>query len=81
MKFRKVSEIEEFKKIIDSCEYDVYLKSPYGDVFNLKSARSQYIAFGNLLGEHGDMMELFCENKEDEAKFLHFLSEHPEILD
>ena len=80
MKFRKVTEIEEFRQIIDSCEKNVYLKSPLGDVYNLKSMFSQYIAIGELLDKHGDLMELFCDSKADEAKFMKFLTEHPEIL-
>lgn len=41
---------------------------------------SRYIAMGALLGEHGDDLELFCENKEDESKFLKFFYEHEGVL-
>lgn len=80
MNFRKISEVQEFRKIINSCQKDVYLKSPYGDVYNLKSLLSQYVAIGQLLSNHGDLMELYCDNKEDEAKFLEFLRDHAEII-
>ena len=51
------------------------MKSTEGDVFNLKSAMSEYIALGRLLSEQGDSLELFADRREDEARLLHFLGE------
>ena len=51
------------------------LKSPEGDVLNLKSSLSQYIALGQLLSEAGDSLELFTTCREDEAKMLEFVTE------
>lgn len=48
MKLRNIKEVEEFRKVIHNCTGDVYLKSQDGDVFNLKSALSEYIALGQL---------------------------------
>ena len=73
MKLKNIKEVEEFRKVIHSCAGDVYLKSQDGDVFNLKSALSEYIALGRLLGEAGDSLELFATNREDEAKLLQFV--------
>ena len=53
----------------------MYLKSQDGDVFNLKSALSEYIALGQLLSEQGDNLELFADKREDEAKRISFLAE------
>lgn len=53
MKLKNIKEVEAFRKVIHECEGDVYLKSPEGDVFNLKSSLSEYIALGRLLGEAG----------------------------
>ena len=53
----------------------MYLKSQEGDVFNLKSSMSQYIAVGRLIEESGDSLELFADSKEDEARLLKFLYE------
>ena len=49
MKLKNIKEVEEFRKVIHACAGDVYLKSQDGDVFNLKSALSEYIALGQLL--------------------------------
>ena len=75
MKLKNIKEVEAFRKVIHECEGDVYLKSPEGDVFNLKSAMSEYIALGQLLSEQGDNLELFADRREDEAVLLNFIAE------
>ena len=79
MKITNVNQIAEFLSIVDSCKGTVTLNSQEGDIINLGSKLSQYVAIGALLGERGDELELFCSNKEDEAKFIKFLFDHPEI--
>ena len=81
MKFRNIDNVHEFLAVVNSCEGDVYLISPYGDKYNLKSQLSQYVAIGALLGAHGDELELFADLKDDEKKLLNFLNDHPEVLD
>ena len=75
MKLKNIKEVEQFRKVVHECEGDVYLKSQEGDVFNLKSALSEYIALGQLLGEQGDNLELFADKHEDEARLIRFLTE------
>ena len=75
MKLKNIKEVEEFRKVIHTCTGDVYLKSQDGDVFNLKSALSEYIALGRLLSEQGDSLELFASTREDEARLLNFVEE------
>ena len=70
MKFNSQDEVKEFLSIVDSCTGDVVLASKYGYRYNLKSTLTQYVAIGALLGNRGDELELFCSNKEDEAKFF-----------
>ena len=79
MKFTTAEQIDLFVKAIDECKRDVYLRSIYGDVYNLKSRLSQYLGLAALLSEHGDELELFCSSREDESRMLNFLSKHPEI--
>ena len=73
MKLKNIHEVEEFRDVVHQCKDRVYLESPEGDVFNLKSAMSEYIALGRLLSEQGDSLELFADNKEDEVLLLNFL--------
>ena len=75
MKLKNIKEVEAIRKVIHECEGDVYLKSPEGDVLNLKSSLSEYIALGRLLGEAGDSLELFASRREDEARLIAFLNE------
>lgn len=80
MKLRNIEQVEKFLEVVNSCSGNVLLKSNQQDIYNLKSTLSQYVAIGALLGEKGDELELFCDNKEDELKFISFLSANPEIL-
>lgn len=80
MKLTNISEIEAFKAAIDLCQGDVWLESIYGDKFNLKSALSRYVAFGKLISEEGENLELFCSNSNDERNFYKFFAENPDTL-
>ena len=80
MKITNVKQIEDFLEAVNSCKKDVWLTSIYGDKYNLKSALSQYVAIGALLGEHGDELELWCEDKGEEVHFRKFFYEHPELI-
>ena len=59
---------------------EVTLTSVYGDKYNLKSALTQYVAVAALVGDHGEELELWCTDKDDEKKFLKMFNEHPEML-
>ena len=73
MKLNNIKDVQKFLAAINSCENDVYLKSQEGDVFNLKSSLSQYIAIGRLIEESGDDLELFAQTREDEARLMNML--------
>lgn len=80
MKLKNIDQVHEFLKIVNECQGDVYLTSQYGDKYNLKSKLSQYIAVAALLGEHGDELEIWCENKDDEGIVLNYLMTHKEVM-
>ena len=80
MRLTNISEIEAFKAAIERCRGDVWLESPYGDRFNLKSTLSRYVALGHLLGEEGDCLELFCQYTDDEKYFYDFFYKYPDTL-
>lgn len=79
MKFKNICQIDDFLSAVHKCTGGVYLKSTDGDVFNLKSRLSQYVAIGALLDDEGDCLELFCDKTEDEGYFYQFFIEHPEV--
>ena len=79
MKLSKIEQVNEFLAIVDSCKGEVTLRSVDGDIFNLKSKLSQYIAIAALLGQHGDELELFCSDSSDEGKVMNFLMENPGV--
>jgi len=80
MKINNIKEAEKFIATADSCKGDVFLTSIYGDKFNLKSKLSQYVGIASLIGDHAGDLELYCSNKEDEAKFLRLFAETPDLL-
>lgn len=79
MKINNIKDINTFLNTVNECEDNVTLTSVYGDRFNLKSTLSQYIAVAALLGEHGEELELWCDSKEDEYKFLKMFSDNPSM--
>ena len=80
MRLTNVSLVHKFLATVDKCKGSVWLESPQGDKFNLKSPLSQYVAVAKLISEHGDELELFCGDHEDEYKFFEFFGESPEAL-
>lgn len=75
MRLTNVKDIQKFVEAVNACEHGVYLKSLEGDVFNLKSSMSQYVAIGRLIEESGDSLELFADSREDEARLLMLMHE------
>jgi len=80
MKINNVKEVEQFIATVDSCKGDVFLESIYGDKFNLKSKLSQYVGIAQLIGQHSGDLELFCSDRDDEAKFLKLFQQQPGLL-
>ena len=79
MKLCNINDVTDFKEVVNRCKGRVLLKSSEGDVFNVKSTLSQYIAIGQLLKDEGNDLELFCDEKEDEELFIEFFKNHSEI--
>lgn len=75
MKLKNINDVQTFMAAVNACENDVFLKSQQGDIFNLKSSLSQYIAIGRLIEESGDDLELFAQTREDEARLIVMLGE------
>ena len=68
-------------KTIDSCTGNVFLESPEGDRFNLKSKLSQFAGIATLI--QGGIIAhavIKCDNPEDESKLfrLNLYREVPE---
>lgn len=80
MKLHNIKEVNEFMAAADKCNGGVRLESPYGDVYNLKSKLSQFVAVGELLKEYGDELELFCDDPNDEKYFFKFFNENPGVV-
>lgn len=80
MKMTNYMQAQDLMEAVNKCQGDVYLKSIYGDVYNLKSTLSQMLGVAALFQEHGEELELFCDHKADEIHFLMFFKDHPEVI-
>lgn len=80
MKLTNVDLVHKFLLAMSQCKGEVWLESQQGDKFNLKSPLSQYVAIGKLISEHGNELELFCSNHDDEKNFFEFFEKNPEVL-
>ena len=80
MKIKNIKNVETFLSVVNECKGEVTLTSVYGDKYNLKSALTQYVAVAALVGDHGEELELWCTDKDDEKKFLKMFNEHPEMM-
>lgn len=74
MKLKNETDVENFIKVVNECSGAVWLESPYGDRFNLKSVLSRYVAISELINDEKEVLELFASNYEDEVKLMKFIS-------
>ena len=72
MKLHDVN-VTEFIRTVEKCKGDVFLKTPEGDCFNLKSRLSAIVGLAELI-RGGIIAEatLQCQLKEDETKLFRF---------
>ena len=75
MKFMnlKVEKLDDFFKVVNSCEGNVYLESPDMKL-NLKSKLSQYVSMANIFS-NGEIpeLEIIAYEKEDIDKLVSFM--------
>lgn len=80
MNIKDAKTLYAFLDAADNARGNVFLVSQNGDRYNLKSELTKYVAIGALLGNHGDELELFCEEKDDEGLFLAFFHKFADSL-
>ena len=51
MKLMNINDVDTFFHVVDECQGDVFLASNEGDMINLKSKLSQYLAIANLFND------------------------------
>lgn len=71
------AKLEDFLKIIDSCEGAVTITTDEGDVINLKSKLSQIVGITKLIVDgQVSVTGLDCEKNSDYAKFFRYALYH-----
>lgn len=76
MKISKVEDLQAFEAAINKCKKDVWLESIHGDKYNLKSVLCRYVAFGELIKNHNNDLELFCSDPNEESYFYPLFANH-----
>ena len=74
MKVTNIENVEEFFKVIDSCDGKVELVTGEGDRLNLKSKLSQYVSLAKIFsGGEIPEMEIVAYEKEDIDKIMKYM--------
>jgi hypothetical protein len=75
MKVMNISNVDDFFKVVDSCEGKVELVSKEGDRLNLKSTLTQYVALAKVFSNgYIRELELVVHEANDVKKFMEFLA-------
>lgn len=75
MKIMNISNVDDFFKVVDSCEGKVELVSKEGDRLNLKSTLTQYVALAKVFSNgYIRELELVVHEANDVKKFVEFLA-------
>lgn len=73
MRTRTEQDVRLFNDAIDKCTRPVWLASPDGMYYNMKSVREHYAAMAKWITDTNDEMEIFTCSFEDEAVIMNFL--------
>lgn len=75
MKIMNISNVDDFFKVVNSCEGKVELVSKEGDRLNLKSTLTQYVALAKIFSNgYIRELELVIHEANDVKKFMEFLA-------
>ena len=80
MKLNNVKDIDLFVNTVNACEKSVWLTNHDDATYDLKSVLSMYLAIAKLIGGEGDRFELFCDSREDEARFIDLFCMNPQMI-
>ena len=74
MKVTKISDVNKFFEVVDSCKGKVELVTGEGDRLNLKSKLSQYVSLANIFSDGTiSELELVAYEPEDIDKLVKFM--------
>ena len=74
MKISKITDVEKFFKVVDSCKGRVELVTGEGDRLNLKSQLTKYVSLATIFS-NGEIpeLELVASDAEDVEKLMDFM--------
>lgn len=74
MKIQNIENVDQFFKVVDSCEGKVELITGEGDRLNLKSKLCQYVSLANIFS-NGEIpeLEIIAHEPKDVEKLISFM--------
>ena len=74
MKIQNIENVDQFFKVVDSCEGKVELITGEGDRLNLKSKLCQYVSLANIFS-NGEIpeLEIVAHEPKDVEKLINFM--------
>ena len=80
MKINKITNAQEFFKVVDSCKGRVELLTGEGDRLNLKSKLCQFISMTQLFSRADELhLEVVASEEEDLQKICKYLLQNEDI--
>lgn len=74
MKLMNISDVDTFFKVVEECQGDVFLASDEGDMINLKSKLTQYVAVAKLFHDgYISQLTLVTSCTDDSERFLRYM--------
>lgn len=74
MKVMNIKDIDNFFRVIDRCEEKVELVTENGDMYNLKSKLSQFVALTKVVFNGViPVVELITHSPSDAGKIMHYM--------
>ncbi len=74
MKVKNITDTKKFFEVIEKCKGKVELVTSEGDILNLKSKLSQYVALTSMFSEAKiDEIEIIAHEPDDVHKLLEYL--------
>lgn len=74
MKLMNIKDVDTFFHVVDECQGDVFLASDEGDMINLKSKLSQYLAIANLFNDgYISELTLVTSSAIDSERFMRYM--------
>lgn len=76
MHITNAAQIRELLELVENAQGDVKIYSQFGDIYNLKSSLSRYVALSALIQDNKDVLTIVCSEETDQLAFDKWMSKY-----